>query len=121
MSADRRREVWKELENVSALEGLRRPAYMEERGFWMQKRHIFMYPFYYIDYAMRVGAFALYGRMKEDPDRAWQDYLTLCRAGGGRPYGEAAGAGKTAQPVHGGMVAGGGTCHPRDRERQARL
>lgn len=124
MSADRRREVWKELEGVYLpwrdYDG---QPYMEAGGFWMQKQHIFMYPFYYIDYAMaQLGAFALYGRMKEDPDRAWQDYLTLCRAGGSRPYGELLALAKLPSPFTEGMVAGAvGHVIREIEERQARL
>ena len=40
----------------------------------MQKQHIFLYPFYYIDYALaQVCVFELYGRMRQDRAAAWQD------------------------------------------------
>ena len=53
----------------------------------MQKQHIFLYPFYYIDYALaQMGAFEFYGRMKKDRAQAWRDYYELCRAGGSRGY-----------------------------------
>ncbi len=61
--------------------------FLEEGGFWMQKQHIFLYPFYYIDYALaQMGAFEFYGRMKQDRTAAWSDYLTLCKAGGSKGY-----------------------------------
>ncbi len=51
-------------------------------GFWMQKQHIFLYPFYYVDYAMaQMGAFSLYRKATEGGD-AWGDYLKLCSMGG---------------------------------------
>ncbi len=63
--------------------------FLEEGGFWMQKQHIFLYPFYYIDYALaQMCAFQLYGRMKTDRKKAWEDYLRLCRAGGTKGYFE---------------------------------
>lgn len=53
----------------------------------MQKQHIFLFPFYYIDYALaQMGAFEFYGRMKENRQEAWKDYCRLCRAGGSRGY-----------------------------------
>ena len=53
----------------------------------MQKQHIFLYPFYYIDYALaQIGAFQFYGRMKEDRAAAWSDYCQLCRRGGSLGY-----------------------------------
>ena len=61
--------------------------FLEEGGFWMQKQHIFLYPFYYIDYALaQMCAFQFYGLMKTDREKAWRDYLRLCRAGGTMGY-----------------------------------
>ena len=63
--------------------------FLEEGGFWMQKQHIFLYPFYYIDYALaQMGASYLYGLSKTDPGKAWKDYLTLLKAGGTKSYFE---------------------------------
>lgn len=53
----------------------------------MQKQHIFLYPFYYIDYALaQMGAFEFYGRMKKDRAAAWADYYRLCQSGGSLGY-----------------------------------
>ena len=58
-------------------------AFLEKGGFWMQKQHIFLYPFYYIDYALaQMGAFNFYLKMLTDREAAFSDYLKLCRAGG---------------------------------------
>ena len=79
--------------------------FLEGGGFWMQKQHIFMYPFYYIDYALaQVCAFQYYGRMKEDRARAWQDYLRLCRAGGTKGYYELLETGNLLNPFRDGTV-----------------
>ncbi len=88
MTAAERRRVWHELEQTYLpwrdYDG---HAFLEEGGFWMQKQHIFLYPFYYIDYALaQMGAFEFYGRMKKDRAQAWRDYYELCRAGGSRGY-----------------------------------
>ena len=56
-------------------------------GFWMQKQHIFMYPFYYIDYALaQTCAFQLYVRSRHDSKAAWKDYMALCEVGGSMGY-----------------------------------
>ena len=56
--------------------------FLEGGGFWMQKQHIFLYPFYYIDYALaQLDAFSLYRKKTEGGD-AWGRYLTLCGLGG---------------------------------------
>lgn len=90
MSAKERRAVWHEIEQKYLpwrdYDGV---AFLEEGGFWMQKQHIFLYPFYYVDYALaQVCAFELYGRMKTDRKAAWNSYLALCRAGGSKGYFE---------------------------------
>lgn len=88
MSAKQRRAVWHEIEQKYLpwrdYDGV---PFLEEGGFWMQKQHIFLYPFYYVDYALaQVCAFQLYGRMKENHKEAWSSYLALCRAGGSLGY-----------------------------------
>lgn len=88
MSAKERRAVWHEIEQAYLpwrdYDGV---PFLEEGGFWMQKQHIFLYPFYYVDYALaQVCAFQLYGRMKQDHQEAWSSYLALCRAGGSKGY-----------------------------------
>ena len=62
--------------------------FLESGGFWMQKQHIFLYPFYYIDYALaQMGAFSLF-RRKVENDGAWEHYLKLCSIGGMYGYKE---------------------------------
>ncbi len=88
MTAAERRQVWHELEKTYLpwrdYDG---HPFLEEGGFWMQKQHIFLYPFYYIEYALaQMGAFEFYGRMKKDRKEAWEDYYRLCQAGGSLGY-----------------------------------
>ena len=78
---------------------------MERGGFWMQKLHIFLDPFYYIDYTLAsLGAFEFFGRMQEDYSRAWADYLRLCRAGGSLPYLELLKLANLSNPFEEGTV-----------------
>ncbi|MDR0928566.1 MAG: M3 family oligoendopeptidase, partial [Oscillospiraceae bacterium] len=88
MSAKERRTLWRAIENTyMPWRDYDGNAFLEEGGYWMQKQHIFLYPFYYIDYSLaQVCAFQLYGRMKENRGAAWGDYLKLCRAGGSQSY-----------------------------------
>ena len=63
-------------------------SFLEGGGFWMQKQHIFLYPFYYVDYAMaQMDAFALF-RKKVAGEDAWGSYLRLCGMGGRYGYFE---------------------------------
>ncbi len=80
-------------------------AFLEGGGFWMQKQHIFLYPFYYIEYALaQICAFQYYGRMKENRKEAWEDYLRLCRAGGTKGYFELLETGRLLNPFREGTV-----------------
>jgi oligoendopeptidase F len=79
--------------------------FLEEGGFWMQKQHIFLYPFYYIDYALaQMGAFEYYTRSKIDPKKAWNDYYTLCKLGGSKSYFELLKLGNLSNPFEKGSV-----------------
>ena len=90
MDAADRRRTWREIEKAyMPWRDYDGEPFLEEGGFWMQKQHIFLYPFYYIDYALaQMGASYLYGLSKTDPEKAWKDYLTLLKAGGKGSYFE---------------------------------
>ena len=83
------RRFWKEIEGrYMPWRDYDGNAFLESGGFWMQKQHIFLYPFYYIEYAMaQMGAFHLYRKQLEDGS-GWRDYLTLCGLGGQYGYFE---------------------------------
>ncbi len=106
MTAKERRVVWREIEKEYMpwrdYDGV---AFLEEGGFWMQKQHFFLYPFYYLEYALaQMNAFQYYGRMKTDREGAWKDYLTLCRAGGTKGYFDLLETGKLLNPFREGTV-----------------
>jgi len=89
MTAADRRKVWREIERkYMPWRNYDGNAFLEGGGFWMQKQHIFLYPFYYIDYAMaQLDAFALYRKTVEG-ENAWENYLALCGMGGKYGYFE---------------------------------
>ena len=106
MDAARRRAVWHEIEQIyMPWRDYDGEPFLTEGGFWMQKQHIFLYPFYYIEYALaQLCAFQYYGRMKQDPKAAWADYLRLCRAGGTKGYFELLEEGRLLNPFREGAV-----------------
>ena len=106
MTAKERRAVWREIEKYyMPWRDYDGNAFLEEGGFWMQKQHIFLYPFYYIDYALaQMGAFHYYGLMKTDRPKAWADYLRLCRAGGTKGYFDLLKEGGLPNPFEPGTV-----------------
>lgn len=98
-SADRR-VFWREIEKkYMPWRDYDGNEFLEGGGFWMQKQHIFLYPFYYIDYALaQIGAFSLYKRKVEGGD-AWGDYLRLCSIGGMYGYFETLGKANIPVPL----------------------
>lgn len=61
--------------------------FMERGGYWYHKLHIFLYPFYYINYTLTtMGAMEFKKRYHENKEEAWKDYLALCRAGSSTNY-----------------------------------
>lgn len=106
MSAMDRRAVWHEIEGIyMPWRDYDGNKFMEEGGFWMQKQHIFLYPFYYIEYALsQICAFQYYNRMKQNRAKAWSDYLNLCRAGGTKGYLELLKIGNLKSPFEEGTV-----------------
>ncbi|MDR1628858.1 MAG: M3 family oligoendopeptidase [Oscillospiraceae bacterium] len=101
MTAAERRGVWREIERAYLpwrdYDG---NTFLEGGGFWMQKQHIFMYPFYYIEYALaQLCAYQYFLRSKENPKQAWEDYYRLCLAGGGKGYFELLREGNLKNPL----------------------
>ncbi len=61
--------------------------YLDRGGFWHQQGHIFQDPFYYIDYTLaQICALQFWKRANKGDDKAWEDYVTLCKEGGSKPF-----------------------------------
>lgn len=107
MSAAERRAVWHEIETIYLpWRNYDGNKFLEEGGFWMQKQHVFLYPFYYVDYALaQMGAFEFYGRMKNDRENAWKDYYKLCQTGGSKGYFDTLKLANLSCPLKEGAVA----------------
>jgi len=52
-------------------------------GIWQGQLHIYQMPFYYIDYTLaQTCAFQFWIKNQQDSEKAWKDYVHLCKAGG---------------------------------------
>ena len=82
-------------------------AYPARGGAWQYKRHIYLAPFYYIDYTLaQCCALQFWLRSEEDFPKAMEDYVALCQRGGEAPFRTlASGAGLTS-PFDEGALAG---------------
>ena len=72
--------------------------HVADGGFWQFQRHIYLSPFYYIDYTLaETCALQLWVRMQEDMPGTMAAYHALCARGGEAPFQELArGAGITS-------------------------
>jgi M3 family oligoendopeptidase len=56
-------------------------------GIWQGQLHIYQMPFYYIDYTLaQTCAFQFWIKSEENREKAWGDYMRLCKAGGSLPF-----------------------------------
>ena len=80
--------------------------FFERGGYWYHKLHIYLYPFYYINYTLTtMGAMEFKKKYAEDKAAAWQDYLNLCKTGGSRSYLETLRYANLSNPFEAGSVA----------------
>ena len=80
--------------------------FMERGGYWYHKLHIYLYPFYYINYTLTtMGAMEFKKKYAEDPEAAWKDYLAICDVGGNARYLETLALGHLPVPFEDGAVA----------------
>jgi oligoendopeptidase, M3 family len=83
-----RKKVWRELEKkYLPHRDYEDNKFLENGGYWYQQLHIFLYPFYYIDYTLaQICAFQFWKRSMENSEEAWNDYIKLCKAGGSKSF-----------------------------------
>ena len=74
--------------------------------FWFRQGHIFSSPFYYIDYTLaQVCAFQFWIKSRENREKAWKDYLNLCKLGGSKPFFELMRSANLKNPFEEGTLA----------------
>lgn len=79
--------------------------FFDRGGYWYHKLHIFLYPFYYINYTLTtMGAMEFKKKDREDHKKAWADYLNLCRCGGSMSYLETLRYADVSNPFEEGSV-----------------
>lgn len=102
-----RTKVWHQLEEkYMPWRKYENDEFMERGGYWYHKLHIFLYPFYYINYTLTtMGAMEFKKRFMENPEEAWKDYLNLCNAGASLSYLELLKVANLSVPFHEGSVA----------------
>lgn len=88
MTPDERRAKWRELERkYLPLRNYGDNEFLENGGFFFKQNHIFLRPFYYIDYCLaQICAIGYFKKSKEDYAAAFENYVELCKLGGSLPF-----------------------------------
>jgi M3 family oligoendopeptidase len=105
-SPAQRREMWLQMEATylpwKTHGGI---AALARGASWQRQRHVYVSPFYYIDYAIAsCCALGLWERSLDDPQGAIASYLKLCRLGGTLPLGDLLDAVSLRSPFQRGVL-----------------
>lgn len=89
-SAAERRSMWREVESLYLpWRKYGDLPHLGTGGLFHFQRHIFTFPFYYIDYTLaQTGALQFWVRSEQDRCAAVKSYVDLCRRGGIAPFEE---------------------------------
>lgn len=102
-----RKTKWREIEKkYLSFRDYEDNDFLNRGGFWFKQGHIFQTPFYYIDYTLaQVCAFQFWIKDREDHEKAWEDYIRLCKAGGSLPFLELVKLGNLENPFVDGTIS----------------
>ena len=79
--------------------------HVADGGFWQFQRHIYLHPFYYIDYTLaQTCALQLWVRSGHDPAGTLDAYNRLCARGGEAPFQELARSAGLVSPFQAGCL-----------------
>ena len=80
--------------------------FLEKGGRWQKQLHVYLYPFYYLDYTLsQVCALQYLVWDMKDHAAAWKSYLTLCMESGRIPFKKLAPKSGLKSPFESGTIA----------------
>jgi M3 family oligoendopeptidase len=80
--------------------------HIENGGSWQQQRHIYKFPFYYIDYVLAMScALQFWTASLENADDAIERYVALCARGGEAPFQTLVRSAGLRSPFDGGVFS----------------
>lgn len=89
-SHEQRMACWRQLEKqYLPQKDYQEIDFLERGGWWMRQLHIFMDPFYYIDYTLaQVVALQIWSRLQHQDPTVFDDYLAMAKCGGIKTFKE---------------------------------
>jgi M3 family oligoendopeptidase len=99
-------EMWREIEQTYLpwrdYDGV---PHVSDGGMWQLQRHIYLSPFYYIDYTLaQTCALQFWVRSQQDYAQTMDDYVALCRRGGEAPFQQLAQSAGLTSPFQSGCL-----------------
>jgi M3 family oligoendopeptidase len=87
-STEERHQMWQEMERLYLpWRNYGGTPHVSNGGRWQLQRHIYLSPFYYIDYTLAlVCAMQFWTRASKNRTEAMQAYVDLCKRGGEAPF-----------------------------------
>ena len=101
-----RHQVWQNLEKtyMPDLDYADEPFYAKG-GAWQKKMHIYVAPFYYIDYVLaQLVALDLWQLSRKSPEKAWRRYDKLCSLGGRETFLKLLADAELESPFESGLI-----------------
>jgi M3 family oligoendopeptidase len=108
MTPAERHAVWREMERTYLpWRDWGDLAHPGKGGRWQVQRHVYLSPFYYVDYVLaQTCALQFWARAESDPSGAMKDYVALCKRGGEAPFQALARSAGLTSPFDAGCLAG---------------
>lgn len=87
LTSDERKQVWRKMEMKYTPWKIYDNQFLEKGNFWIKQSHIYEVPFYYIDYTLAQNcAHQFFIKNNQNHEKAWADYLNLCKLGGSKSF-----------------------------------
>ena len=100
MTPDERKKAWRDIERkYTPYKNYDDNEFLDKGTYWFKQGHIFASAFYYIDYTLaQICAYQFWLRFNEDREKAWEDYLKICKVGGSQSFLEIIKTGNLKSP-----------------------
>ena len=100
MTPDERKKVWRDIEKkYTPYKDYDNNEFLDKGTMWFKQGHIFMDPFYYVDYTLaQICAYQFWIKFNQDRKTAWNDYFNICKVGGSKPFLEILKTGNLKSP-----------------------
>lgn len=100
MTPDERKKAWRDIEKkYTPYKDYDDNEFLDKGTLWFKQGHIFGDPFYYIDYTLaQICAYQFWIKFNDDREKAWDDYINICKVGGSQSFLEILKTGNLESP-----------------------